>query len=221
MGIFSETGSQRTPSVCTHGVGSVVSKLALEGSCRDRFRWQRGAVGAQLTYPRRVAERPTIGLKHRTGTHMPTPRSDGVASTTRTMFSRCTRIAQHIDSDPAAVWRLLTTAADYPRWNSTVVSLDGQITLGSKIKLVSTLVPSRTFRLKVKEFEPNARLTFGDAMSTRTYSLSGDAGGTRVEVVERIGGPFFPFLAPMIPPFDENFEQFTADLKKAAEAAAT
>lgn len=152
---------------------------------------------------------------------MSTTAPDGVASTTRTTFSRSTRIARHIDADAATVWRLLTAAAEWPRWNSTVVSLDGEIALGSKIKLVSTLVPNRTFRLKVKEFEPNARLTFGDAMSTRTYSLSADAGGTRVEVVERIGGPFFPFFAPMIPPFDENFEQFTADLKKAAEAAAT
>jgi uncharacterized protein YndB with AHSA1/START domain len=152
---------------------------------------------------------------------MSTTRSDGVASTTRTTFSRSTRIARHIDADAATVWRLLTAAAEWPRWNSTVVSLDGQIALGSKIKLVSTLVPSRTFSLKVKEFEPNARLTFGDAISTRTYSLSGDADGTRVEVVERIGGPFFPFFARLIPPFDENFEQFTADLKKAAEAAAT
>ncbi|RZS66428.1 uncharacterized protein YndB with AHSA1/START domain [Agromyces ramosus] len=152
---------------------------------------------------------------------MSTTAPDGVASTTRTTFSRSTRIARHIDADAATVWRLLTAAAEWPRWNSTVVSLDGQIALGSKVKLVSTLVPSRTFSLKVKEFEPNARLTFGDAMSTRTYSLSGDADGTRVEVVERIGGPFFPFFARLIPPFDENFEQFTADLKKAAEAAAT
>ena len=147
--------------------------------------------------------------------------SDGVASTTRTAFSRSTRIAQHIDADPAMVWRLLTTAAEYPRWNSTVVSLDGQIALGSTIKLVSTLDPSRTFSLKVKEFEPNVLLTFGDAMFTRTCSLSGAAGGTRVAIIERIGGPFYPFVARMIPPLDENFEQFTADLKKAAEAAAS
>ena len=158
---------------------------------------------------------------HRTGNHVSTARSDGVASTTRTTFSRSTRIAQHIDADAATVWRLLTTAADYPRWNSTVVSLEGQIALGSKIKLVSTLDPSRTFSLKVKEFEPNSRLTLGNAMFTRTSSLSGEAGGTRVVVVERIGGPFYPFVARMIPPLDENFEQVTADLKKAAEAAAS
>lgn len=182
---------------------------------------QTHAESATAVSLKRVTVRSTIGLKQRTGSHMSTTAPDGVASTTRTTFSRSTRIARHIDADAATVWRLLTAAAEWPRWNSTVVSLDGEIALGSKIKLVSTLVPNRTFRLKVKEFEPNARLTFGDAVSTRTYSLSGDAGGTRVEVVERIGGPFFPFFAPMIPPFDENFEQFTADLKKAAEAAAT
>ena len=152
---------------------------------------------------------------------MSTTAPDGVASTTRTTFSRSTRIAQHIDADAATVWRLLTTAAEWPRWNSTVVSLDGEIALGSKIKLVSTIDPSRTFSLKVKEFEPNTRLTFGDAMFTRTCSLSGDAGGTRVVVIEHIGGPLYPFVARMIPPLDENFEQFTADLKRAAEAAAT
>ncbi|WP_137845802.1 SRPBCC domain-containing protein [Microbacterium sp. 2FI] len=144
--------------------------------------------------------------------------SDGVASTTRTMFSQSTRIAQQIDADAATVWRLLTTAAEYPRWNSTVVSLGGQIALGSTIKLVSTLDQSRTFSLKVKEFEPNARLTFASAMLRRTCSLSGEAGGTRVEIVERIGGPFYPFVARMIPPLEDNFERFTADLKRAAEA---
>ena len=152
---------------------------------------------------------------------MSTPRSDGVASTTRTTFSRSTRIARHIDADAATVWRLLTAAAEWPRWNSTVVSLDGRIALGSTIKLVSTLDPSRTFSLKIKEFEPNTRLRFGGAMATRTYSLSGNAGGTRVEIVERIGGPLYPFFARMIPPLDESFEQFAADLKKAAEAEAT
>ena len=151
---------------------------------------------------------------------MSTTASDGVASTTRTTFSRSTRIAQHIDADAATVWRLLTTAEEIPRWNSTVVSLDGQIALGSKIKLVSTLDPSRTFSLKIKEFEPNSRLTLGNAMFTRRCSLSGDAGGTRVVVVERIGGPLYPFVARKIPPLDENFEQVAADLQKAAEAAA-
>lgn len=150
---------------------------------------------------------------------MSTTAPDGVASTTRTTFSLSTRIAQRIDADAAAIWRLLATAEEIPRWNSTVVSIDGRIALGSTIALVSTLDPSRTFSLKVKEFEPNARLTFGDAMFTRTHSLSGGAGATRVEIVERIASPFFPFFARRIPPLEENFERVVADLKQAAEAA--
>jgi hypothetical protein len=35
---------------------------------------------------------------------------------------------------------------------------------------------------------------------------------------ERIGGPLFPLFASYIPPFDESFERFAADLKKEAES---
>jgi hypothetical protein len=36
-------------------------------------------------------------------------------------------------------------------------------------------------------------------------------------MAEKIGGPLFPLFAGMIPPFDQSFEKFTADLKKEAE----
>jgi hypothetical protein len=35
---------------------------------------------------------------------------------------------------------------------------------------------------------------------------------------EKIGGPIFPLFALMIPPFDEAFDRFAADLKKKAES---
>ncbi len=56
-------------------------------------------------------------------------------------------------------------------------------------------------------------------MGQRVYSLE-DAGrkGVRFSMNEKIGGPIFPLFAKMIPPFDESFEQFAADLKKEAEA---
>ncbi|MCB5292533.1 hypothetical protein [Arthrobacter sp. SO3] len=76
---------------------------------------------------------------------------DGTATTTRKTFSRTTRIAETINAGADTVWRLLTTAATYPEWNSTIVSLDGDISPGSKIRLVSALDPSRTFTLKIKE----------------------------------------------------------------------
>jgi hypothetical protein len=37
-------------------------------------------------------------------------------------------------------------------------------------------------------------------------------------MTEKIGGVMFPLFANKIPPFDQSFEQFTADLKKEAEA---
>lgn len=145
---------------------------------------------------------------------------DGTATTVSKTFSRTTQVATTIDADPATVWRVLTTAADYPRWNSTIVSLKGEIKPGSAIQLVSKLDPSRTFKLKVKEFEPTSRLAWGDPMGTRVYTLTETNGGqTLFEMNERIGGPIFPLFASKIPSFDASFEQFAADLKAAAEAA--
>ena len=95
---------------------------------------------------------------------------DGTATTLSKTFSRTTQVATTINASPASVWHVLTTAADYPRWNSTVVSLDGEIKPGSTIRLVSTLDPGRTFKLKVKEFEPSRRLAWGDALGTRVYT---------------------------------------------------
>ncbi|NYE95790.1 uncharacterized protein YndB with AHSA1/START domain [Psychromicrobium silvestre] len=143
---------------------------------------------------------------------------NGVASTTSSTFSRTTQVAIAVNAEAPSIWHLLTTASDYPRWNSTVVSIEGEILSGSKIKLVSTLDPSRTFSLKVKTFEENSTLAWGDALGTRTYTLTPIAeGGTSVEIVEKIGGPIFPLFASKIPSFDESFTQFAADLKTAAE----
>ncbi|MFF1830501.1 SRPBCC family protein [Paenarthrobacter sp. NPDC058040] len=139
------------------------------------------------------------------------------ANTVSKTFSRTTQVSATIDATPAKVWSLLTTAGNYPQWNSTIVSLEGEITPGSAIRLVSTLDPSRTFKLKIKEFEPARRLSWGDALGTRVYTLTETNGGTRFEMNERIGGPVFPLFAGKIPSFDASFEQFAADLKSAAE----
>ncbi|MBL8958389.1 MAG: SRPBCC domain-containing protein, partial [Gemmatimonadetes bacterium] len=39
-----------------------------------------------------------------------------------------------------------------------------------------------------------------------------------VTMHEKIGGPIFPLFARMIPSFDAAFDQFAADLKRAAES---
>lgn len=143
---------------------------------------------------------------------------NGKATTTKKTFSRETTVSIDIQADPTIVWALLTNAADYPRWNSTITSIEGTIELGQKIRLKSTLDEKRTFRLKVKEWEAEKRLVWGDGKGKREYLLIPQAGGViRFTMTEKIGGFMFPLYAKYIPPFDESFEQFAADLKREAE----
>lgn len=143
---------------------------------------------------------------------------NGEANTVKKTFSRTTSITEVIDADESTIWALLTNASDFSRWNSTIVSIEGNIAEGEKIKLKSTLDPSRTFKLKVKELAPNEKLVWGDGLGERTYTLQKDGDKVRFTMSEKIGGLMFPLFANKIPSFDESFEQFTADLKKEAES---
>jgi uncharacterized protein YndB with AHSA1/START domain len=143
---------------------------------------------------------------------------NGKATTTKKTFSRETSISINIQANPKAIWRLLSNAENYPKWTSTVISVEGEIALGEKIKLKSYLDPKRVFKLSVKEIEAERRLVLGDAMGRREYKLmQGSNGQTNFSMTEKISGPLFPLFAKMIPPFDESFEKFANDLKKEAE----
>lgn len=141
----------------------------------------------------------------------------GVAHTEKKIFSRTTSISQMIQADASVIWSILTKASDYPRWNSTIVSLEGEIVDGGKIQLVSTLDPKRTFKLKVKELIAEKRLVWGDAMGQRQFILENTNEGVLFTMSEKIGGPLFPLFARLIPSFDESFEQFANDLKRESE----
>ena len=142
----------------------------------------------------------------------------GQATTQKNTFSRQTSIQQVIQASPVTVWNLLTDVSQYSEWNSTIIQLEGKIEQGGNIKLTSTLDPNRVFKLRVKEFVPHQKLVWGDAMGRRTYSLEAQGAATLFGMEEKIGGLLFPLFASHIPSFDASFEQFVADLKRAAEA---
>jgi len=143
---------------------------------------------------------------------------NGKAVTVKKTFSRETSVSIVIKASPATIWALLTNAKDYPRWNSTVTSIEGKIAMGEKIKLRSTLDAKRTFKLKIKEFDTEKRLVWGDGQGNRIYTLTHNGDGTVTFAMdEKIGGLMFPMYGSYIPPFDASFEQFAADLKKEAE----
>ncbi|MBP9082498.1 MAG: SRPBCC domain-containing protein [Bacteroidia bacterium] len=149
---------------------------------------------------------------------MTTVSSNGKSVTTKKTFSRETAVSIDIKADRSIIWALLTNANDFPRWNSTVISIDGLIAPGEKIKLKSTLDPKREFKLKIKEFDLENRLVWGDAMGNRVYTLKSIGNTlTNFTMVEKIGGPLFPLFAKTIPSFDKAFEQYATDLKNEAE----
>lgn len=149
---------------------------------------------------------------------MTTVPSNGKAVTTKKTFSRETAVSIDIQADKSIIWALLTNANDFPRWNSTVIAIEGTIAKDEKIKLKAKLDPKREFKLKVKEFDADSRLIWGDAMGNRVYTLKSIGNNlTNFSMVEKIGGPLFPLFAKMIPPFDGAFEQYAKDLKHEAE----
>ncbi|MEM6343180.1 MAG: SRPBCC domain-containing protein [Bacteroidota bacterium] len=149
---------------------------------------------------------------------------DGKANTERKTFSRETSVSIRIEASPAIIWNLMTQASDFPRWNSTIVSMEGEIAEGGKIALVSTVDPKRTFKLKVKSITPEQEMIWGSGAApffkgTRVYRLTQVSEGVYTFYMsEKIGGLMFPMAAGSIPSFDESFTQFAADLKKEAEA---
>lgn len=149
--------------------------------------------------------------------HTETPK----AKTEKTTFRRSTTISATLQASPSVVWSILTNGNEMTRWNSTITSFEGKIALGEKIALKSILDEKRTFKLKVKEFEPNSRLVWGDSQGKREYILQDNQDGTTTfTMTETIGGLMFPLYAKYIPSFDESFEQYTRDLQEEAKRKA-
>lgn len=103
----------------------------------------------------------------------------------------------------------------------------GENCLGEKIKLVATIAPERTFKLAVKEFEPEKRMVWADGMvpmftGVRTFMLEPKAdGSTDFRMSELFRGLMLPMIAGSLPDFRPAFEQYAADLKREAEKAAS
>ena len=144
------------------------------------------------------------------------------AKSSATTFAMQTSVAVNIQASADRVMGLLTDAKNFTKWNTTVVSIDGNIKSGETIKLVSKLDPKRTFKLTVAEQTPTTLILkdgFAPMFSgTRTFSLQAKPDGScDFTMTEVFKGIMLPLIKGSLPDFKENFEQYAADLKKAAE----
>ncbi len=146
---------------------------------------------------------------------MTTERSE---STFRLRYS----VRRLIHAEPSQLWARLTDAAGFPRWNSTVDSIEGQIAVGNKLTIRVPVAPGRAFTPKVIELVPEARMVWRDGFApmfqgTRTFSLTPRAQGTEFEMVEEFRGLMLPMIKGSLPDFRPIFDRYAADLAKACE----
>jgi hypothetical protein len=150
--------------------------------------------------------------------------AQGRATKTKTAFRMQYDVAIDVRAPAEKIWRLLTNAADFPRWNSTVTSVEGKIAPGETLALRVPLAPKRTFKPKVAAFEPGKKMVWqeGNPMfkGVRTFTLAArDDGSTAFSMSEVYTGLMLPMIAGSLPDFAPAFEAYAADLKREAERA--
>ena len=134
-------------------------------------------------------------------------------------------VEETIAASPETVWNLLTDGSRIAGWNTTIVSFEGDIAAGNRIKLVSTVNPKRAFKLNVDEMQAPNRMVWSDGMplglfkGVRTFTLSPvENGSTRFEMIEEYSGLLEPLISRGIPDMTDSFREFAGSLKRAAEA---
>lgn len=140
------------------------------------------------------------------------------------LFSSSCAVRCRVQAKPDRIWQLLTDAPGFPKWNSTVTSIEGSIAQGQTLALKVPAAPSRTFKPKVTAFEPGKRMVWSEGMAPmfkgeRTFTLSPQPdGATEFAMVEVLSGVMLPMIKGSLPDFGPIFETYAADLKRAAEA---
>ena len=149
--------------------------------------------------------------------------STGNAVKTKSTFRREVSVSISIKAKSDRIWALLTNAADFPRWNSTIQTIDGRIALGETIRLIAKIAPTRTFKLKITQFVPSTLLVWQDGnapmfQGIRRYTLTPENDGSvNFTMAETFSGLMLPMIAGSLPDFGPSFEQYAADLKKESE----
>jgi hypothetical protein len=134
-------------------------------------------------------------------------------------------ITTTIRATPQAIWDIITDAASYPAWNTTVSSVDGRIAPGETVTVHAKIAPGRAFPVKVVAFEPPRRMTwrsgmpFGLFSGERVFELSEGAGSVEFTMREEYTGALAPLITKSIPDLQPAFAEFAACLKARAENA--
>ena len=148
--------------------------------------------------------------------------SEPQVTLTRQVFSLVCRVEMNIRATAPAIWDILSDAKGFPRWNSTITRIDGDIRDGERLRLH---VPGtdRTFTPRVSGLVPNQRMTWTGGLApifsgVRTFVLRPRAdGSTDFAMEERFSGVMLPLIGRFLPDFGPVFASFASDLTREAE----
>ena len=151
------------------------------------------------------------------------PLPDAKAVKVNHTFAMSNGVAVTINAPASKVWDILTNAADYANWNSTVVYIKGNIRYDEEIVLKAKIAPEREFEIEVSTFEKPSKMVWEDGnfmfRGVRTFTLTAvEPNKTRFRMVEEFSGLMLPMIKGSLPDFGPAFEQFALDLKKKAES---
>lgn len=145
---------------------------------------------------------------------------------TRSAFSMVCGVEVNIRAQAERIWRLLTDAPAFPRWNSTVASIEGEIREGQQLR-VRVPGTERSFTPKVSGMVPGQGMTWTGGFApmfqgVRTFELRPRPdGSTDFAMEERFSGLMLPLIKGSLPDFGPVFERYASDLKLEAERGST
>lgn len=129
-----------------------------------------------------------------------------------------------IQAAPEAIWRILTDAAGYPGWNTTVSRVDGLIALGETVTVHARVAPGRAFPVRVIAFDAPSRMVWSGGMplglfkGERVFELRPKVGSyVEFTMREDYSGWLAPLITKSIPDLQPAFDEFAACLKARAE----
>lgn len=136
-------------------------------------------------------------------------------------FSQQVSVTKDIAAPVDVVWALLTDAAGFPSWNTTVTAIEGPIELGRTLR-ITVPVSKRAFTPKVSAMQAPSTMTWSDGRApmftgSRVYQLASTGAGTRFTMTETFKGVMFPMIKRTLPDFVPIFDTYAADLAAAAE----
>ena len=129
-----------------------------------------------------------------------------------------------VQSSPAAVFALIATPANYPKWRADVDSVELLSPEGSK-EMFRELGDNGPLLMRVTERVPDTRLVTVIADTTLpfggkwTYEIKTSGTGTTLRITEHgeVYNPIFRFMSRFVFGHTANMEKYLSDLEKATE----